>query len=365
MFTFLKYIFSGDFHKLRRYSIWRSYIFDYKNHFLSRPLHVLSVHNKGFSMNDWEVMNLTDENYKLYLNSEQYHSVHPLNGKYSRIIDDKMTIKYVFYGTKVNTYMPEYYYCTDDDGTLYPLMDVPARTGKTASPADIQALLMEKKKLAFKPLGGSLGRGFCKVEIKNDKIYINNKETSTEDFYKFLPMLKNYLVLEYLIPHPYLARFCPDTPNTIRYLVGRVDGEWRLIKSFIRFGTKRTGCVENFNSGGILCYVNKEGHFHGGYAIHRENNRKSSLQVSEHPDTKLILDGDIPLWSELMNAVNEIEILLPQTKYLGFDFVITDKNKVKLLEINSLTSLDSLQLDGPIWNNENGKWFFSSLLLKK
>ena len=362
MFTFLKYIFSGDFHKLRRYSIWRSYIFDYKNHFLSRPLHVIAVHNKGFSVNDWDVMNLTDENYKSYLTSEQYHRIHPLNGKYSRIIDDKMTIKYVFYGTKVNNYMPKYYFCSDEEGMFYPLMEAPDVSKRVANQDDIMALLTEKKRLAFKPLGGSLGRGFCKVELINEKIYINNIATGKENFYKFIHTLKNYLVLEYLVPHPYLARYCPDTPNTIRYLVGRVNDEWRMLKSFIRFGTTKTGCVENFNSGGILCYINPAGHFHGGYIIQKENKRKRSVSVDEHPDAKLDLDGDIPLWGELMTAVKEIESLLPQTKYLGFDFVVTNKNEVKLLEINSLTSLDSLQLDGPIWENENGKWFFRSLL---
>lgn len=53
---------------------------------------------------------------------------------------------------------------------------------------------------------------------------------------------------------------------------------------------------------------------------------------------------------------------MPQMKYMGFDFVVTDREQVKLLEINSLTSLDSIQLDRSILETENGKWFFSSLM---
>ena len=52
------------------------------------------------------------------------------------------------------------------------------------------------------------------------------------------------------------------------------------------------------------------------------------------------------------------------TKYLGFDFVVTSKDEVKLLEINSLSSLDALQFDVPMWENENGKWFFSEYIQK-
>ena len=49
------------------------------------------------------------------------------------------------------------------------------------------------------------------------------------------------------------------------------------------------------------------------------------------------------------------------TKYLGFDFVVTDTGGVKLIEINSLTSLDTMQADCSILETENGKWFFSDL----
>ncbi len=361
LLTFLKYIFSGTFYKLRKYAIWRSYLYDYKN-YLTQPFRLWSIHRKGFTIGDWDILGLTNANYKTYLNSEQYYSIHPMNGTYSKIIDDKMTIKYIFNGTDINKYMPEYYYCTDDDSGIYTLMDASQRKREKTTQSEIFNLLIEKNRLAFKPIGGSLGKGFCKVEYANGVIYVNDEIMPKEDFYVFLNSLKNYLILEYLMPHPYLAQFGSNTPNTIRYLVGRVGNEWRMIKSFIRFGTKKTGIVENFNSGGILCYINQRGHFQGGYIIKKDKKRKISVPINEHPDSNLVLEGDIPLWDEIVAATVKIENYLPQTKYLGFDFVVTNKNTVKLLEINSLTSLDSLQLDGSILDSENGKWFFSSLL---
>ena len=83
--------------------------------------------------------------------------------------------------------------------------------------------------------------------------------------------------------------------------------------------------------------------------------------IDRHPDTGMVLDGIIPMWDEIERAAREITKLIPQMKYLGLDFVVTDDNKVKLLEINSLTSLDALQLDGSLLKTKNGKLFYSSL----
>lgn len=362
MLDIIKIVFSGSFYKLRKYAIWRRFIYDYKKYF-SNLFRVMSIHSKGFAVHDWEIMGLTNDNYKLYLSTKQYYSIHPLNGIFSKIVDDKMTVKYVFYGTEISKYMPDYYYCTDDHGDIFPLMDAPFKTNKDKVKADVIKLLIEKKKLAIKPIGGSSGKGFCKVEYDNGNIYVNKGVMKEEEFYRFLSTLKNYIISEYLTPHPYLAQFGPDTPNTIRYLVGRVNDEWRMIKSFIRLGTKKSGHIEAFYSGGVLCYINQEGHFHGGYIIKKDNNKDVSVLTDEHPDTKLPLDGDIPLWNEIVSVAERIEGLLPQTKYLGFDFVVTNKNTIKLLEINSLSSLDCIQLDSSLFETENGKWFFTSLNL--
>ena len=165
---------------------------------------------------------------------------------------------------------------------------------------------------------------------------------------------------ECLRPHPVLAEYWPQTVNTIRYLVGRVGGEWRMLKSYVRFGTSKTGEIDNFDRGGILCYIDEDGSFDGGYVLTGDPGRFSTVQVTPHPDTQKALTGNIPDWTDLQNLARKIEELLPQTEYLGFDFAVTDQDEVKLLEINSMNSLDALQLDGSILETPNGKWFFGA-----
>lgn len=355
----IKDILSGELWKLRKYRIWKTFLMDYKKDPVN-SIKTFKIHRKGFSKADWEILELDKHNYRNYLTSKKYADIHPINGYYSKIIDDKMVIKYIFSGTNLGKYMPEYYYLIDESGMLCPMMDL--EKSKDLSMENIYDLLCEKGKLAIKLVTGSIGKGFYKAEYRNGDVFINDEKITKQEFLAFLPHCRNYIVSEYLTAHPDIAEFWPYTANTIRYLAGRVDREWRVIKSFIRFGSENTGIVESFNRGGILCYINDDGVFDSGYIL-KHNGKNTYIEtVTEHPQTHKTLKGKVPCWDQICKAAQEIEAVFPQTKYLGLDFVVTDKSEVKLLEINSLTSLDTMQLDKSILDTENGKWFFKGLL---
>lgn len=350
-----------EFYKLKKYKVYSGMFSDYAK----RPgganiFEIFSIHRKGFQVADWKIMRLTKDNYKSFLSSKQYSYYHPINGYYTNLIDDKLTIKYILSGTELAKYTPDYYYLIDETGHIFSMMDVPVKKDSYGA-ADIISLLKSAHVIAMKLVNGSIGRGFYRCEYKDEKIYTNGDEVSENEFWEFISGLKNYIVMEYLRPHEELAAFWPTTANTMRYLLCRVDGEYHMLKSFIRFGSKKTGEVENFNSGGVLCYIDEDGHFNGGYIIDRSNKKLSSLFVEKHPDTGKEIKGTIPMWSEVEKAAIGIAQYLPETKYLGYDFVVTDRNEVKLLEINSLTSLDSIQMDCSILETDVGKRFFSSL----
>ena len=82
-----------------------------------------------------------------------------------------------------------------------------------------------------------------------------------------------------------------------------------------------------------------------------------NIIITHHPDTGTELKGIIPLWNGIQKASADFCEHFPQLNYLGFDFVVTSKNEVKILEINSLTSLDSLQLAGSILDSKNGSFY--------
>jgi len=330
-----------------------SFLKDYQLH-RGSTAEILHAHRRGFGINDWKLLELTDDNYRDFLSDGCYYARHPYNGDYSKWIDDKLTLKYLCNSPELKHIMPEYYCQIDSYGNVLLLMDFPKTIRENGGSA-IASLLRNKKLLALKRISGSIGAGFYKTEYRDDTYYLNGKAYTLQDFLSQMAELKDYILTEYLKPHAELALYCPDTCNTIRYLVKSVDGKAEMLKSFIRFGTKKSGFVENYNTGGVLCYIKKDGTFDGGNTIDFEQ-LKNNI-ITHHPDTKKELKGIIPHWDDITRICNDFCRHFPQLKYCGFDFVITDHDEVKMLEINSLTSLDSLQMDCPVFRSETRELF--------
>ena len=233
--------------------------------------------------------------------------------------------------------------------------DCQMKRGGAASIDDVIARLHENGELAVKRLAGSLGEGFYKAAYCDGKYKLNAEELDREGFQNRLLELKGYLITEYLRPHMAMSPFSANTANTIRYLIARDGDEWRMVKSYIRFGTKRSGFVENYAAGGVLCFISDDGVFVNGniYDFASGDNKI----IYNHPDTGAELKGSIPLWTELVQAADDFCRQFPQMKYLGIDFVVTKNNGIKILEINSLTSLDALQMQGSLLTGKAGNFY--------
>lgn len=318
-------------------------------------INIYKVHKLGFTYFDWNILELNKENYKEYMSNAQYFSLHPINEKYSHWIDDKLTLKYLFAGTKLDKYMPRYFADIDVEGNINALMD---SDKKEFNFKDVVELLKKEKCLAIKKQAASLGEGFYKAEYADSKFKLNNKELNEDEFLKEISNLRGYIITEYLKPHEFSKKYCPNTINTMRYTVGRVNNRLERIYSFIRFGTKKSGFVENYAVGGVLSFIDENGYFCGGNIIGADG---KNIKVSSHPDNAIEIKGTIPQLEEIKTLIKEIDYYFPQLKYLGIDIVITDKNEVKILEINSLSSLDAIQFQGSILNKKEGR-FFKELL---
>lgn len=311
---------------------------------------IAKIHLRGWSYGDWCCLGLTKENHKKYLSTRDYCSLHPFNGEYSSWIDDKLTLKYVLHGTEAGQYMPDYYYELMSDGRVVRLMDLDPKYGTSFDA--IAQLLRDKKLLAFKLVKASLGVGFYKVEYVDGKYLMNDEVMDLDGFLNKLRQLKSYLITEYLLPHGEFAKFCNKSVGCLRFLVGRnLKGNLIDIYSFMRFGTERSKFVENYNSGGVLAIVH-DGHYTEGNVI--DPGTLKNKVVSHHPDKQIQLMGVIPYWQDIKRAAHTIADALPQMTYMGIDFCVTHDNRIKIIEINSLTSLDSFQIDKSIFDTTGG-----------
>lgn len=319
---------------------------------------IAKAHLKGWSYSDWCIMGLTDKTQKDYLSTRDYASLHPLNGNYSSWIDDKLTLKYILYGTEAGKYMPDYYYELMTDGRVVGLMDLDESYSKSVE--GIAQLLRDKHLLAFKLVKSSLGVGFYRVEYKEDKYRLNDEEMNLPEFMDRLKSLKGYLITEYLLPHPEFAKLCSKSVGCLRYIIGRrLNGDKTDIYSFMRFGTKKSKFVENYNSGGVLAIIH-DGKYTEGNIL--DMITMKNIRIQRHPDSEVLLKGEIPHWKEIKQAAHIIADVMPQMTYMGIDFCVTNDDRVKIIEINSLSSLDSIQSDKSIFETPGGEFFKERLL---
>ncbi len=333
----------------------RLFINDYKWGGVRKFLKIYKAHKAGFCYSDFIMLDIENRTDK-FLTTRDYCSLHPLNGVFSAWIDDKLTLKYILNGTELQHYMPDYYFQIDTPCCILPLTDCPVKYSE-ASIESIIKLLEDKKRLAFKKIKASLGIGFIKAEFNEEEsIYkLNGEKYNYQELNEELHKLKDYLVMELLEPHPQFTKYSSESIGCLRYLIGRrLSGKVVEIISYMRLGTKRSGSVENYNAGGILTYV-RDGDFKGGHIHDVETN--TDMKVEKHPDTGELIEGNIPKWSEIKSVAFKVAQLLPQMNYMGFDFCVTNDDKIKILEINSLTSLDAMQLEESVYDMPQGDFF--------
>ena len=242
----------------------RSFVKDY---FSSRyPFwKTFKIHRRGFTASDWAFLGLDKRDYRKYLSNVQYYRMHPLNGNYSYIIDSKLSLKSNCINTPIDQYLPKYYYRITATGKLEALSDCNLPHSELPEWHDLISCLKENKILAVKRNTGSIGEGFYRCEYSNGSYYANGKPMNNP--IDFFSSLRDYLITEFLLPHKDIAAVCPSTANAIRYLAGRMNGKLVYFKGYIRFGTQYSGYVENYNAGGVLCYLDENGIFTEGNII--------------------------------------------------------------------------------------------------
>ena len=79
-----------------------------------------------------------------------------------------------------------------------------------------------------------------------------------------------------------------------------------------------------------------------------------NVRISNHSGSGILLVGEIPYWNEIKEAAHIIAEVVLYITYMGIDFCVTNDNGVK---INSLSSLDCIQMDKSIFKTDGGELF--------
>lgn len=203
------------------------------------------AHSQGFFATHAYSYGLTPDNVDDYLSDYDYYKIWPINS-WSRIwINDKLTLKYMLYGTKYDALMPEYYFYSSNAG-LKPLMDIRFAGGCNSLEDVFLSVLQEKKLFACKPNNGTESRGFVKLSYSDGTYYINDAAASGNQIIEFVRSNPNYLFTEYIVPSAFFSKFSSQI-HTLRVVtVNECGTNPRIVAAFLRFPNSTSGAA-NYN----------------------------------------------------------------------------------------------------------------------
>ena len=195
--------------------------------------------------------------------------------------------------------------------------------------AVFEEFLSKHKDFIVKPVDRSGGEGIYRMTVENTNV--------DECFQKVIA--GRPCIVEQCIEQKYeMARFHPQSVNTIRIGTFYNAGEVKILFSTLRTGTGNA-IADNARVGGLLASVNTaNGKIQsGGYT-------KRGKVYQAHPDTGCVFDGfQIPYWQDLLDVVVKAARAFPQHNYISWDFALTDSGWI-IVEANSRGEFAAYQI---------------------
>ena len=308
----------------------------------------------GFSDKEIVYYNFPKNDYKKFISTAERLKLEDVNGRFADILGEKVMLERIW-GNFI--YVPKTY-CYINRGHFFDLDDL-------SEEFDLVSLLKEKGQLLTKPSrSGGGGHGIASLRFKDNVFYINNKEYSECDFVDELRTYYDYLISEWIYPNDYAKKVFPLTTNTIRIVtvMNHESNKSEVLMAVHRFGTNKSIPVDNACSGGICSFVD----IRNGICGPGHDMIHVGLKYEKHPETGEVIDGlRIPNWEDVKHKMEHVHNCFPYYEFLAWDVVITQDNKICILEINRGMDVHWLQVDKPMRNEKLGIYMRQKGLLRK
>lgn len=203
---------------------------------------------------------------------------------------------------------------------------------KNTSIDDFYKYLKGKKEIIVKPLSLSCGKGVEKIKLTNKNI---------DKLYKHLLETKQTLVEDVAKQNKVINDIYPYSINTIRV----VTLNKHVVSCLLRIGNNGN-VVDNFNHDGLVTTIDIDTGIINYPAI-----SKDGKVYYEHPMTnKKIVGLKIPMWDSVKKLCIKACDVVPEIGYVGWD-VCLGEEKPFLIEGNDYPGHDLYQL--PVHRNDN------------
>lgn len=148
---------------------------------------------------------------------------------------------------------------------------------------------------------------------------------------------KGCVVEELIIQSQELAKFHPNSVNTVRITTILYKNRTDIIYPFFRTG-RGDSIVDNGGAGGIINAIEPS------TGIIYASADEMGIHYTEHPETHYQLIGyQMPYWNEAVELAKELAQVMPDNHYCGWDLALTDQGWV-LQEANDRGEFIGFQL---------------------
>jgi hypothetical protein len=272
----------------------------------------------------------------LYVTTEEWRALHPMNGRVSGLIDNKGLLP-ALAASIADMLPPTSLYVMGDRFVRWHrgASDVRPRHELRSAVADH---LQEHGDLVLRPLGGSGGSGVSAI-------------TTLDQLERHERTRWQFVLTTRLLPAPFTAAVWPHALNTMRVNAHQSrGGGLRILRIFQRFGTAATGVVDNRAAGGVLALVDvATGRLTVAYCDPKGLERPSGTltTITHHPDSGVPITGTaIPDWPDVRRQIDRLLGAFGFLTIAGFDTALTPDG-LKLIEVNSVPSIGGIQIEEP------------------
>lgn len=320
----------------------------------------LSCYRRGFLSRAAELYDFDAHDPESYLTGYQrYVRTRGINGKFGVALDNKLLFRQQI--ERFDEHLPTLWGLLSD-GRIYPLPATPAEGPDESRPAYewLADRLAVDDRLVLKWIHGGGGENVLIVERDGEAFTVNGESLDPGAFRERIRDLDQYLVTSHVDQAEYSASMFPDATNTIRVVTmwDESTDEPFVASAIHRIGVASTAPLDNFGRGGLSASVDLEtgdlgrgARFDGGALTWHD----------DHPDTGAAVAGrTVPGWKSIRERLLSIAGSLPHVPYVGWDLVVTAPGSFEIIEGNNYPGVKSLQVHGPLLDDERVREFYAS-----
>ena len=230
------------------------------------------------------------------------------------------------------------------------------------SPKDADAFyasVLMVEGIVCKPNSGGGGDGVAVFSTIDSAVVYKGEKLSAQKLASIVLGYKDFIVTQKIEQGHFASSFNSNSINSIRILtmVDPVSLEPFIATAVFRIGTKKSGNVDNWSSGGMSCNIDLETGVLSEGITYPYN---GVLQRFEnHPDSNAQLKGtEVPNWENIKTEILKIALKVNYIPYVGWD-VVHQGDQILILEGNTNSDVNLLQVHKPLLVNEKVKRFYN------